>query len=906
MLGIIAHSFSYAQGNSLKPKDLVANQSQKPTHVDFLSTSTNRDIKVPADLETYDLFDLKPEIISQILDQDLDYLEVNIPTQKRSAMTLQLVKADILSGDGYVTELPSGNTVKVNHGKHYRGIIKGKETSIVALSIFEDQVMGLITDNGENVILAKLEDAPQHIVYESKDLPTNTVFECGTEDPITNYTEADLHDPHHGTRALDDCVSLYFEVDYDIYQDKGSNTTNVTNFITGLFNQVATMYANENINVVMSPLNIWTSTSPYNGSTSSDMLNQFLANTGSFDGDLAMLLSYQASGGIAYVDQLCGNYADYRKSFSSINSTYANVPNYSWSVMVVCHEFGHLFGSSHTHACAWNGNNTAIDGCYTTEGSCSNPGIPSNGGTIMSYCHLQSVGINFNLGFGPQPGNLIRNRVTNANCLAACDDGSGGGGGGGTTCEDTEATLTIVLDNYPGETTWTLKNSAGTTLYSGGPYSGAGSTVTETFCLVDDCYDYQINDSYGDGICCGYGQGSYEIEINGQTVISGGQFGSVEVQNFCVGGTNPPDPTCNDGIQNGQETGIDCGGPDCPACPTCNDGVQNGDETGIDCGGSDCPACPSCNDGIQNGNETGVDCGGPDCPSCPTCNDGIQNGQETGIDCGGPDCDACPTGGGGEIFAHYFESGWDGWADGGSDCYRYSGSRSWEGQYSIRLRDNSGTSSSMTSPSFDASGLSAIEVNFYFYPFSMENGEDFWVRFNGGNGWQTVAAYARGTHFNNNTFYVATVTIPAGSYPMGSNSQIRFQCDASANGDHIYIDAVTVTGIGSGGLIESFMDIQPVSGTAELGENEMIEEMKISPNPSQNLINVEFNSENDQMITYEVYDMMGKLISSNNRSVLTGTNNIKLNIEQYQSGTYYLKLIDEDFDVMVDKFIKIK
>ena len=49
-------------------------------------------------------------------------------------------------------------------------------------------------------------------------------------------------------------------------------------------------------------------------------------------------------------------------------------------------------------------------------------------------------------------------------------------------------------------------------------------------------------------------------------------------------------PTCKDGIQNGTETGIDCGGS-CPACPTCKDGIQNGDETGVDCGGS-CPrAC---------------------------------------------------------------------------------------------------------------------------------------------------------------------------------------------------------------------------------------------------------------------------------------------------------------------------
>jgi hypothetical protein len=41
----------------------------------------------------------------------------------------------------------------------------------------------------------------------------------------------------------------------------------------------------------------------------------------------------------------------------------------------------------------------------------------------------------------------------------------------------------------------------------------------------------------------------------------------------------------------------------------------------------------------MNGNETGVDCGGPECADCiPTCDDGIMNGEETGIDCGGPDC----------------------------------------------------------------------------------------------------------------------------------------------------------------------------------------------------------------------------------------------------------------------------
>ncbi len=74
---------------------------------------------------------------------------------------------------------------------------------------------------------------------------------------------------------------------------------------------------------------------------------------------------------------------------------------------------------------------------------------------------------------------------------------------------------------------------------------------------------------------------------------------------------------CINGIQDGDETGVDCGGAFCPPCPTCDDGIQNGDETGVDCGGLVCDACPTCDDGILNGNEVEIDCGGPDCPECP-------------------------------------------------------------------------------------------------------------------------------------------------------------------------------------------------------------------------------------------------------------------------------------------------
>ena len=135
--------------------------------------------------------------------------------------------------------------------------------------------------------------------------------------------------------------------------------------------------------------------------------------------------------------------------------------------------------------------------------------------------------------------------------------------------------------------------------------------------------------------------------------------------------TDPcPPPTCMDGLHNGTETGIDCGDefgvcPECPD-PTCEDGLQNIHielnselpagyvvvvETGIDCDNSPittCPDCPlpTCFDGIQNGTETGVDCGGNCyilCSDEETCNNGVMDGSETGIDCDDDPNSPCPT-----------------------------------------------------------------------------------------------------------------------------------------------------------------------------------------------------------------------------------------------------------------------
>ncbi len=127
--------------------------------------------------------------------------------------------------------------------------------------------------------------------------------------------------------------------------------------------------------------------------------------------------------------------------------------------------------------------------------------------------------------------------------------------------------------------------------------------------------------------------------------------------------------TCMDSVKNAAETDVDCGGP---TCADCIDGKLC--SVGADCVSLVCSGNPKkcqvpiCSDGAKNGNETGLDCGGPcgpcpvgqgcgmnaDCQSgfcnavgvcaTPNCMDGAKNGAETDVDCGGPTCPDCIDG----------------------------------------------------------------------------------------------------------------------------------------------------------------------------------------------------------------------------------------------------------------------
>jgi hypothetical protein len=133
---------------------------------------------------------------------------------------------------------------------------------------------------------------------------------------------------------------------------------------------------------------------------------------------------------------------------------------------------------------------------------------------------------------------------------------------------------------------------------------------------------------------------------------------------------NPASPSCTNGIQDGSETDVDCGGNACTGCKTggrctvahdcksgtcktgvcsaeaaasCEDGTRNGDETDVDCGGAVCAACAKGKTCVSEADCLSYVCDAGTCAAA-TCTDAVRNGDETDTDCGGDVCAKCEVG----------------------------------------------------------------------------------------------------------------------------------------------------------------------------------------------------------------------------------------------------------------------
>lgn len=127
---------------------------------------------------------------------------------------------------------------------------------------------------------------------------------------------------------------------------------------------------------------------------------------------------------------------------------------------------------------------------------------------------------------------------------------SGGGGDDDddddpvTGCPDGQETflVEINLDDFGQETSWELTQNGSEVASNSYSSSDEGTPQIEEYCVTPGCYEFTIFDSFGDGICCSFGNGNYTISdgTTGQIFGTGGDFGSSETTEFCIGSCNEP------------------------------------------------------------------------------------------------------------------------------------------------------------------------------------------------------------------------------------------------------------------------------------------------------------------------------------------------------------------------------
>ncbi|HNR08862.1 MAG TPA: discoidin domain-containing protein [Saprospiraceae bacterium] len=385
-------------------------------------------------LKDYTLLKLNPSSFQEIKSRRNSPLSIAIPYQS-GQLRMELEPLYLFDASfKLLTDQSGSQGVPYQAGKYFKGRIKDDTTSLVTLSVFEDEVNGIISSaRFGNLNLGRIRDqSPEdYIVYNESDAKESVEFTCASLGNAIYRSQLEQLqsqvDQQLESRA-DGCITVDFELTREVYSQYQNNINNAANWLTSLFAAVKSLYLNEQVNISIKTIFVWTSEDGYSDDvgTALDQLKARRLNDAAFTANFVHLVRGElcnggcSLAGIAWLDVLCDN--SYRFAVSEPLFSYAVYPSYSWSVNVLTHEQGHNIASPHTHWCGWTGG--PIDGCADPDGTCAKgPTPPSGGGTIMSYCH-HNVGINFANGFGPQPGTRIRARYNAANCLSTnCNDG---------------------------------------------------------------------------------------------------------------------------------------------------------------------------------------------------------------------------------------------------------------------------------------------------------------------------------------------------------------------------------------------------------------------------------------------------------------------------------------------------
>ena len=242
-----------------------------------------------------------------------------------------------------------------------------------------------------------------------------------------------------------------------------------------------------------------------------------------------------------------------------------------------------------------------------------------------------------------------------------------------------------------------------------------------------------------------------------------------------------------------------------------------------------------------------------------------------------------------------FAAQYGGWQDGGTDC-ALSQDHVSAGDHCVRLRDNSGNGSSLTSPVLQYEEGKNTVISFSYYANSMESGEQLIIELYDEHTQETksLSSLTSGLDMILNKWSHQELQFEVNS----STQRLRFRCDASDNGDQVYIDDVTISHCQKteidqdlGHIILSGQELQ----SKQEGSTVFFTDIEVSfyPSPtSQNLsVSIDKKYTNQGNLSYAIMDMNGTLMVSHNAQAVEAQGGI-IDVRHLPNGIYNILTIN--------------
>ncbi|NND95232.1 MAG: hypothetical protein HKN45_10225, partial [Flavobacteriales bacterium] len=202
----------FSQNTKDHPAELVSlylSQSEFVSHELFVPLQNKSGHDLPEELNTYEVFNIDFEALESLRSNSPDGFQLPIQFSEQ-VFDLNLIQVDLFSDDFVVKEEPNGIKHKIDLGLHYRGIVQGFEGSIVAISIFENEVNGMFSIPGRtgNMVLGKIEDSPSHILYNDNDIKDEFDFVCET----APFDSEEIFNPSSLKSQTVKCPEIFIDV----------------------------------------------------------------------------------------------------------------------------------------------------------------------------------------------------------------------------------------------------------------------------------------------------------------------------------------------------------------------------------------------------------------------------------------------------------------------------------------------------------------------------------------------------------------------------------------------------------------------------------------------------------------------------------------------------------------------